>query len=103
MEAEAYCDYIEGVWNFEEQAWELAFTCLMRSRKIYEELSKVSDSLQKIIYQERIEQIDQSIRYCNFKRGKETLDPVEGSIRATNDPTLSTQIEVNLFLVFICI
>jgi len=93
LEAEAYSEYIEGVYNFESEGWEQAYSCFMRSRKIYEELSKVSDSLQKIIYQERIEQIDQSIRYCNFKRGKETLDPVQDSIRATNDPTLSTQIE----------
>jgi signal recognition particle subunit SRP68 len=93
LEAEAYAEYIEGVFNFENEGWEQAYSGFMRSRKIYEELSKVSDSLQKILYQEKIEQIDQSIRYCNFKRGKETLDPVQDSIRATNDPTLSTQIE----------
>lgn len=94
LEAEAYSEYIEGVFNFENEGWEQAYSGFMRSRKIYEELSKVSDSLQRILYQEKIEQIDQSIRYCNFKRGKETLDPVQDSIRATNDPTLSTQIEV---------
>ena len=66
----------------------------MRSRKIYQELSRVSDSLQRILYTERIEQIDQSIRYCNFKLGKETLDTVEDSMRTTTDPSLSTQIEV---------
>ena len=98
MEAEAYAEYLEGVYNFEIEEWEAAFTNFMRSRKIYDEISKVSDSLQRILYQERIEQIDQSVRYCNFKRGKESLDPVEDSIRPTNDPTLSTQIEVILFL-----
>lgn len=93
LEAEAYAEYLEGVYNFEIEEWEAAYTNFMRSRKIYDEISKVSDSLQKILYQERIEQIDQSLRYCNFKRGKESLDPVQDSIRPTNDPTLSTQIE----------
>lgn len=89
---------MEGVYNFEIEEWEAAYTNFMRSRKIYGEVSRVSDSLQKILYQERIEQIDQSLRYCNFKRGKESLDPVEDSIKPTNDPTLSTQIEVKLFI-----
>lgn len=98
MEAEAYAEYLEGVYNFEIEEWEPAYTNFMRSRKIYGELSKVSDSLQKILYQERIEQIDQSLRYCNFKRGKESLDPVQDSIRPSNDPALSTQIDVRLLI-----
>jgi len=93
LEADAYSEYIEGAYRFEIEEWEASYNSFMRSRKIYQELSKVSDSLQRILYQERIEQIDQSIRYCNFKMGKETLETVEDSMRATNDPSLSTQIE----------
>ena len=31
---------------------------------------KVSDSLQGVLYKEKIEQIDQALRYCNHKASK---------------------------------
>lgn len=95
LEAEAYSEYMSGVYHFEIEQWETSLNSFLRCRTIYEELSKVADSLQKILYKEKIEQIEQSIRYCNHKlnKGKDSLDKFVEDKRLTNDPTLSTRIE----------
>ena len=49
------------------EKWETSLNSFIKSRKIYSELEKISDKLEKMIYIEKIEQIDQSIRYCNHK------------------------------------
>jgi hypothetical protein len=93
---------MSGVYHFEIEQWETSLNSFLRCRTIYEELSKVADSLQKILYKEKIEQIEQSIRYCNHKlnKGKDSLDKFVEDKRLTNDPTLSTRIEVIAIICF---
>jgi hypothetical protein len=87
---------MSGVYHFEIEQWETALNSFLRCRTIYEQLSKVADSLQRILYKEKIEQIEQSIRYCNHKlnKGKDSFEKLVEDKTLTNDPTLSTRIEV---------
>ena len=76
------------------------FRLLAVAGKFFSELGKISDSLQKIIYNEKIEQLDQSIRYCNHKlglKGQGVSDIIDIRSRV-QDPALATKIDVTFLM-----
>lgn len=91
-----------GCYKFEIEKWKEALDAFNTGRKIFTELASISDSLQKIIYNERIEQLDQSIRYCNHKlglKGQGVSDLLDLKNRA-HDPTMLTKIDVYIVILF---
>jgi hypothetical protein len=46
------------MYYFELEQWEQAQASYIKSRSIYSELLKISDSLQGVLYRDRIDQID---------------------------------------------
>ena len=70
LEAEAYATHLEGMWHFEKEQWVNAQESYLRCRSIYSDITKVSDSMQQVLYNDKIEQIDQALRYCNHKASK---------------------------------
>ena len=87
-----------GSYFFEIDKWEDALNSFVRSRKIYSELIKVSDSLQNALFNEKLEQIDQSIRLCNYKLkigGDQSIDQLVDLMTRIQDPSLGDKINVN--------
>jgi hypothetical protein len=63
-EMEAYVNSMKGVYQLEKQQWQDALDSLLRSKVIYQKLSEHKDSLEAVIYQEKISQLDTFIRLC---------------------------------------
>lgn len=80
---------------FEQEKWADSAKCLIRCRGIYSELAKVCDSLTAGILRERIDQVDQSIKYCTFKesKGKQLSINEILEMKKVNVPSLSSQLE----------
>ena len=59
------------------------------------DVGKVSDSLSENVFRERIDQIEQSIKFCNFKisKGRELSITEIVELRKGGDATLSSLIE----------
>ena len=97
LEAETYSEYIKAVYFFEVEHWEDALNSFIKSRQICTQLIKISDAIQSLVYQERIEQIDQAIRYCNYKLNKGgklmTLEEILELKNKTQDPSLTAKID----------
>ncbi len=49
---------------------------LMLTRAVYEELGKYGDVENQVLCRQRLEELDPSIRYCNYKMG---LSNIQGS------------------------
>lgn len=45
---------MKGVYQLEKQLWQEALDSLLRSKVIYQKLSEHKDSLEAVIYQEKI-------------------------------------------------
>ena len=45
MEAEAYAEYMTGLYNFEIEHWENSLVNSAKALEIYKELIKISDTL----------------------------------------------------------
>lgn len=71
LEASSYCAFLEGMYYFEVEKWDEAQAAFMTCRSIYSQILKVSDSMQAILYKEKLEQIDQSMRYCSYRSKKQ--------------------------------
>jgi len=96
LDAEAYAEYMAGCYHFEIDSWEMSLDCFVKSRKIYSELIKISDSLLNAIFQEKLDQIDQSIRLCNYKLkrgGEQSIDQLVNLKTSVQDPALMDKIE----------
>lgn len=70
LEAHAYELYLEGLCEFEKQNWAAAQGKLIACREIMADVGRVSDSLSERVFKEKIDQIEQSIKFCNFKISK---------------------------------
>lgn len=66
QECQAYTSFLGGFYNHEKERWNEALQNYIQSRKIYSELVKVSDSLLNAVFKEKIEQLDQSIRFVYY-------------------------------------
>mmetsp|Transcript_21376 Transcript_21376/g.24842 ORF Transcript_21376/g.24842 Transcript_21376/m.24842 type:complete len:635 (-) Transcript_21376:177-2081(-) len=98
LEAVAYAEYMNGCYQFEIENWKVALQSFSNGRNIFSELAKISDSLQKMIYEEKIEQLEQSIRYCNHKlglKGQGVSDLIDMKNRI-HDPSLAGKIDTIL-------
>eukprot|EP00828_Plagiopyla_frontata_P047580 TRINITY_DN8839_c0_g1_i15.p1 TRINITY_DN8839_c0_g1~~TRINITY_DN8839_c0_g1_i15.p1 ORF type:complete len:375 (+),score=68.00 TRINITY_DN8839_c0_g1_i15:167-1291(+) len=92
LEAEAYAEYLTGLYNFEIEHWDNSLVNSAKALEIYKELIKISDTLDQIVFKEKIEQLEQQIRYCNHKLQKGikefTVEQILKEANAINDPAL---------------
>ena len=100
MEAETYSEYLRAVYAFEIEHWEEALNSFVKSRQICTQLIKISDAIQSLVYQEKMDQIDQAIRYCNYKLNKGgkvmSLEEILELKNKTQDPSLTAKIDAML-------
>ena len=64
FETEAYIDSMKASYLMEVEKWQEALDLLLRSKIIYQKIGSFKDSLEAVIYQERITQLDTFIRLC---------------------------------------
>lgn len=55
-----------AVYEMDIKDYQSAMDNLLRSKIIYEKISQYKDSLEAIIYKEKISQIDTLLRLCSF-------------------------------------
>eukprot|EP01116_Phalansterium_solitarium_P022203 TRINITY_DN7247_c0_g1_i1.p1 TRINITY_DN7247_c0_g1~~TRINITY_DN7247_c0_g1_i1.p1 ORF type:complete len:610 (-),score=207.66 TRINITY_DN7247_c0_g1_i1:357-2186(-) len=87
LEAEAYAAWMNGMSRLERRQWQAALTDLAKSRTIYEQLGKLSDSDSQELWRQRVEELQPSIRYCNYNLsgGRVTSDAEPKGIAADDD------------------
>ncbi|CAM6030711.1 unnamed protein product [Sphagnum balticum] len=77
LEAAAYAAHMRGNLLLErEDDWETALRKFKSARAVYEELGKYGDVENQVLCRQRLEELDPSIRYCNYKMG---LSNIQGS------------------------
>jgi hypothetical protein len=67
VEYEAYSSHIQAVYEMENKDHKTALDNLIKSKIIYEKTSQYKDSLEAIIYKEKVNQLDTLIRLCSFQ------------------------------------
>ena len=83
LEAEAYAAWMAGTLELERDAWAAALPRFQTAKRVYEQLASVFDLLDENGYlQERVDELDYSVKYCEYylERGGDL--PVEGSHEA---------------------
>lgn len=74
LEAEAYSAWMGGNILLEKEEWEEALSHFIKARTIFDQLGKVGDSDYQDICRQKVEEIEPSIRYCNYNLGKKGDD-----------------------------
>ena len=84
------------MYLFETEKWSESSKSFIKCREILTELSKTADSVIASVLKEKIDQVDQSIKYCNFKesKGKQLSIAEILEMKKSNDPTLTAKLEV---------
>jgi len=66
IEVEAYIAWTEANYLIEKENWEPAIEKLVKARTIYVEISELGDPEEQELFQERVNQIDTSLRVSQF-------------------------------------
>ena len=66
MEVEAYTSLMQGMYQLECKDFQGALDNLLRSKIIYQKISQFKDTLEEVIYKEKVGQIDTLLRQCAF-------------------------------------
>jgi hypothetical protein len=101
VEYEAYSSHIQAVYEMEIKDHKTALDNLIKSKIIYEKTSQYKDSLEAIIYKEKINQLDTLIRLCSFQlKGMMSSENEEKLIaEMVKDYPLKKEIEDKITLV----
>ena len=63
-EMDAYVSSMKAAYLREVQKWEEALQLILRAKIIYQKISSYKDSLEAVIYNERIGQLNTFVRQC---------------------------------------
>ena len=88
FETAAYIDGMKASYHMEKENWQEALDLLMNSKVIYSKICSFKDSLEAVIYQERISQLDTFIRLCCAGLTIKTSSTFEEKVAARIDPTI---------------
>lgn len=72
LETRAYHAWMDGTLSFELEHWEKALQSFNRAKTIYNRLAEAFSEEIKIVYIQKVEEIEPSIRYCAYNIGEET-------------------------------
>ncbi|GBG75741.1 hypothetical protein CBR_g20988 [Chara braunii] len=89
LEAEAYASWMWGNVKLErEDDWEGALVKFLRARTVYEQLGKVGNMEHQVLCRQRVEELEPSVRYCNYKMGRSKGGDLLEMSRAMDGPAL---------------
>ena len=63
-EIEAYVESMQAAFLIEAQKWQEALDSLLRAKVILQKIQTFKDTLEAVIYQEKLSQLDTFIRLC---------------------------------------
>ena len=66
LEAQSYSLWMQGVYALEMKQWKESLTLLSSSQKLFEQLKNIGDKEFQQICEERLSNIEPSIRFCNY-------------------------------------
>ncbi|CAH1725702.1 signal recognition particle subunit SRP68 [Aphis gossypii] len=72
LETQAYVAWCEGMLQFELQEWKPAIENLKKAQMIYEKLASALNEEDAILYRNRYEELEPSLRFCAYNIGNET-------------------------------
>ncbi|XP_050540523.1 signal recognition particle subunit SRP68 [Daktulosphaira vitifoliae] len=72
LETQAYVAWCEGMLHFELQEWKPAIENLKKAQMIYEKLASALNEEDAILYRNKYEELEPSLRYCAYNIGNET-------------------------------
>ncbi|XP_050432002.1 signal recognition particle subunit SRP68 [Adelges cooleyi] len=72
LETQAYVAWCEGMLQFELQDWKPAIENLKKAQMIYEKLASALNEEDAILYRNRYEELEPSLRFCAYNIGNET-------------------------------
>eukprot|EP00244_Chara_vulgaris_P012339 TRINITY_DN6437_c2_g1_i2.p1 TRINITY_DN6437_c2_g1~~TRINITY_DN6437_c2_g1_i2.p1 ORF type:complete len:566 (-),score=137.77 TRINITY_DN6437_c2_g1_i2:58-1656(-) len=89
LEAEAYASWMWGNVKLErEDDWEGALVKFLRARTVYEQLGKVGSTEHQVLCRQRVDELEPSVRYCNYKMGRSKGGDLLEMSRAMDGPAL---------------
>ena len=88
-EIEAYVESMQASYLIEVGKWQLALDKLMRAKILYQKIMTLKDSIEAVIYSEKISQIDTFVRLCCGKLQKKNVDKAYESEKKSLSDTVS--------------
>lgn len=61
---EAYTESVKSAYLIEKEQWEDALNSLLRAKAIYSNIIAYKDSIEGVVFEERVGQLDTFIRLC---------------------------------------
>jgi signal recognition particle subunit SRP68 len=78
LESEAYLYYMRGMFLFELQNWKSCANYLRKAQAIYTKLGQaISDQDIALLYRQRVDEMQPTLRYCAFSLGEEHSGKIE--------------------------
>lgn len=72
LEAQAYAAWMHGLLQFEGKDWASAMEFFHKAQMIYEKLASALNEDEKMLYQQRVDEITPNVRYCAYNIGDES-------------------------------
>ena len=89
-EMQAYVDSMQAAYLIEVKKWSEALDLLLSSKVIYQKVSGFKDSLEAVVYQEKIGQINTFIRLCCFELKMQSGQEKEDKLSAKLNPKIQS-------------
>lgn len=93
LEAQAYSAYLEGTLFTEQQQWQEAMESLHRAQTIYERLAQALGEAQRALYQQRVDELSPSLRYCAYNIGDESAVADLRRMRLQGNVSMATELD----------
>lgn len=71
---------MKAAYLMEVKKWKEAIELLVRAKVIYQSISKMKDSIEAVIYKERIGQLDTFIRLCCVSLKQQSTQDLENKL-----------------------
>ncbi|KAH7950433.1 hypothetical protein HPB49_023888 [Dermacentor silvarum] len=93
LEAQAYCAYLEGTLHTELQQWKEAMESFSKAQTIYEKLAQALGEVPRALYQQRVDELSPSLRYCAYNIGDETAITDLKRMRLQGNVTMGNELD----------
>lgn len=88
-EIQAYTESIKATYLIEAERWQEALDLLISSKVLYQNIASLKDSIEAVIYQEKISQLDTFIRLCclnlNIKSSNDKEKQIQSGLKTAID------------------
>ena len=94
LESEAYLYFMRGMFLFERQDWKSCSSYLRKAQAIYTKLGQaISDQDVVLLYRQRVDEMQPTLRYCAFSLGEEHSGKIELLTGESDGPDLVSKLD----------